>query len=334
MNRSQTGLNAGDLFERDHLYHRKTNSNKDGLIEQFVEESDKPSSSSSQAQLRNINVFDYTNIGMFFPQKAHQDKTSFDSSQCRGHSKKISNESNSNKDLSMKASSFTGGANGNKIDELYENTTIISQLESISLAKKKSNDYAQNKILVEENSGYQLNQGADQSFTKFHLKKKSHTVNSSKISHSKESSNDIDNCEIISKKDINEGEEADKTVESNVSKEKSMSTKPPKKGFNIGKVDEKLLESIMSKVNKIKPNNSGSIIYTTLTQENSRTNNLSIFKSLKTEQEKTDKIDKLEKYEKIVSEKQEKISEKSDKIEKFEDKKQRTTSVNQPVYGI
>ena len=149
MNRSQAGMNTCDLFEKDHLYYLKTNSNKDGLIEQFMEASDKPSSSSSQTQLRNINVFDYTNIGMFFPQKIHQDKTSLDASQCRNHCKKISNESNSNKDSSLKALSLT---NSNNIDELYENTIVPPQVESKSLAKKKSNDYTQNKVLAEENS--------------------------------------------------------------------------------------------------------------------------------------------------------------------------------------
>ena len=135
-------------------------------------------------------------------------------------------------------------------------------------------------------------------------------------------------------------EEIDKIFDSNLSKEKSCTTKPPKKGFNIGKVDEKLLESIMSKVNKIKPNNSGSVIYTASIQESSRTNNMSIFKSFKAEQEKTDKIDKSEKNEKVEKfvsekpEKPEKLCEKYDRIDKNEDKKQRATLINQSVYGI
>ena len=330
MNRSQAGMNTGDLFEKDPFNnHRKTNSNKDDIIEQFVEASDKCSSSSSQNQQKNTNVFDYANIGIFFPQKPQQTKASFDTSQTRSHSKKISNESNSNKDSLMKSCT-----NATNIDELYENTTILSHVEPKSFTKKKSNDYAQNKASVEEHLEAQSNYGSDSGFAKTHTKKKS--SNSSKISHSKESSNEIDHCEI-SKKEIHEGEEVEK-MDSNISKEKSFSTKPPKKGFNIGKVDEKLLESIMSKVNKTKPNNSGTTSY--ITQENSRTNNMSIFKNYKLEQEKAEKIDRLEKFEKFEkfvsekSEKTEKVSDKSEKIEKFEDKKSRPISINQPVYGI
>lgn len=190
---------------------------------------DPPSSETPvDPQSRRPIQFDYTNLGVFFNSKQRHQTHSVDSSALAANNNRKSNETSFNKDPSIKQ---TSSKEASKLDDLYENTTVLS---GITEGKKKS-DYSASKNLSEDSSDFSQNVSQENSILK---SLPSNKPSSAKASSQRKSSKDERLEENSAKSSNNESEDY----------EKNSSPVPKDPKIPLGNFDPKIMERIKSKV--------------------------------------------------------------------------------------
>jgi hypothetical protein len=132
--------NPSDLLLKESFHGKK----KSGQSREFQPETCSDDADRSQPLHSKISShFDYSNLGLFFGGRPAQVKPSTEGIIGKLHAKKKSNETCSSKEGTLKHASSKDYSN---LDELFENTTIISNpSETKPHTKRRSNEISLNK---------------------------------------------------------------------------------------------------------------------------------------------------------------------------------------------
>jgi len=264
MNKTTSGTSsASEDMERDSISpHTKKPAPKEQQSDSNNSETDSNQANNSKQQPH----FDYSNFSLFFNKKPPQGRSSIDSTHTRAASKKRSTETSFNKDSSVKMASSKECSN---LDELCENTTVLSGVTDSKSHTKRRSDFSISKNQSEDSSDVSQSVSLENSILKALPTKKGHEKTLSGAGKiSKEDRVEQENIKNIAKllnNDLDESEKSDSSVQKDL--------KPPK-----ANIDFKVIERIKSKVNHRSASNTQSEVKNITSPSNeTRTNNNSLF---------------------------------------------------------